>query len=159
MKKVGMFFIATGIIMNCLCVSAEEVQSTTWNIWDENIASENIADYDFTGAYDNEDFVPNIVPYLLEDQTLAKGNIFVCSGGADKARGNDYEGIPACEFYNNIGYNAYLVNYRVQPYETVDATLDLQRAIRYVKHYGKERGIEALDKIATMGFSAGAHKH
>ena len=156
MKKWIFLFITVGLLLNCFSASAEEIKNDTWNIWGENIATEDSADYDFTGAFDDETFSPNIEVFLLEDQNVVKGNVFVCSGGGDKTRGNDYEGIPACEFYNSIGYNAYLVNYRVAPYETVDATLDLQRAIRFVKHYGEEYGIGALDKIATMGFSAGA---
>ena len=156
MKKCAALFITAGLFLNCFNVSAEEIKNDTWNIWGKNIATEDSADYDFTGAFDDENFSPNIEAFLAEDQNAVKGNVFVCSGGGDKARENDYEGIPACEFYNSIGYNAYLVNYRVAPYETIDATLDLQRAIRYVKHHGEEYGIGALDKIATMGFSAGA---
>ena len=82
--------------------------------------------------------------------------MIVCSGGGDRARSNDMEGIPACEYLNAIGYNASLLDYRVQPWRSASATLDVQRAVRFLKHNGAAYGVGALDKIALMGFSAGA---
>ena len=154
-------FVAAGMVVGimaaCTGVSAQTNAENAWEIWGGALAVESEAsEYDFSGAFDDADFQPEMIPYLIEDQDEVKGNIIICSGGGDKARSNDYEGIPACEFYNSIGYNAFLLNYRVAPYETVDATLDVQRAIRYLKHYGVKYQIGALDKIATMGFSAGA---
>ena len=156
-KRIAMLLIMAGVIVGGTCVSAEAQENETWNIWEGKAAVESaVSGYDFSDAFDDGDFQPGMIPYLVEDQSQVKGNIIVCSGGGDRARSNDYEGVPACEYYNSIGYNAFLLNYRVAPYETVDATLDLQRAIRYLKHYGEQQGIGSLDKIATMGFSAGA---
>ena len=132
-------------------------EDVIWYIWDDEIPTEAGAeDFDFNTAADDSDFKPYICVYLLEDQSQAKGNILVCSGGADRYRSNNNEGDPTCAFFNSIGYNAYLVNYRVSPYASVDMTLDVQRAVRYVLYHGEEYGIGALDKIATMGYSAGA---
>lgn len=158
MKKIILTVLLTlGTAVQSTTVFAADTQNIAWDIWGEKPAVESeAAEYDFQGAFDDAEFRANMIPYLVEDQSTAKGNIIVCSGGGNKSRSNDYEGIPACEFYNSIGYNAYLVNYRVAPYKSVDATLDVQRAVRYLRHYGEEYEIGALDKIATMGFSAGA---
>lgn len=132
-------------------------ETETWEIWGENMAVEaEAADYDFEKAFDPADFRPILTPYLVENQEEAKGNIIVLSGGADRFRSDEEEGVPCCEFLQGIGYNAYLLDYRVQPYLSADATLDVQRAIRYLKHVGEEKGIGALDKLGAMGFSAGA---
>ena len=136
---------------------AQEENHEVWNIWGVTMAVEEAAaEYDFTGATDDAEFVPHLNAYLLEDQSAAKGNVIVLSGGGDRMRSNPGEGIPCCEWLNSIGYNAYLLDYRVQPYESVDATLDVQRAVRYLKYYAEEKGIGAIDHIAAMGFSAGA---
>ena len=129
----------------------------TWNIWGDTIAVEEAAsEYNFRKSSDGADFVPCLTAYLLDDQSTVKGNVLVLSGGGDRMRSNPAEGIPCCEWLNSIGYNAFLLDYRVQPYETVDATLDVQRAIRYLKHYAQEKGIEKIENLAAMGFSAGA---
>ena len=155
------FALLAGILLGA-CVlampaSAEEA-GDVWYIWGEgNMATEpEAAEYDFEGAFDPADFLPSITPFMLEDQEAAKGNVLVCSGGADRARSDGEEGIPCCEFLNSIGYNAFLLDYRVRPYRSGSATLDVQRAIRYLKHYAADYGIGAIDKLATLGFSAGA---
>ena len=143
-------------ILFCLPFATAE-EAEVWYIWGDQMATESEAvDYNFEKANDPADFRPTITPYLVEDQGSVKGNILVCSGGADRVRSNPSEGIPTCEFFNSIGYNAFLLDYRVQPYRSGSATLDVQRAVRYLKHYGEELGIGNLDKIATIGYSAGA---
>ncbi len=136
----------------------EHPEDNIWPIWDEQMPTEAGAeDYDFTNAYDRVDFAPYIDAYLVADQSKAKGSIFVCSGGAYTARNNYCEADPTANFFRSIGYNAYVVNYRVSPYTAnVDAPLDLQRAIRYVLYHAAEKGLGGTEHIATIGFSAGA---
>lgn len=137
--------------------SAEQPEGETWEIWGAQMATEpEVVDYDFRKATDPEGFRPCLTPYLLDNQAEARGNVIVLSGGADRRRNNKGEGIPACEYLNDIGYNAFLLDYRVKPYTSFSGTLDLQRAVRYLKHNGQELGIAQLDKLAVMGFSAGA---
>ncbi len=159
MKK-SLLALGAGLLLGALTLSVSamaEEGSEVWYIWGEQMAVEGeAADYDFEGAHDPADFRPCLTPYLLENQEEVKGNIIVCSGGADRFRSNDSEGIPCCEYLNSIGYNAYLLDYRVQPYASADATLDVQRAIRYVKYVAEEKGIGSIDKLGTIGFSAGA---
>ena len=157
MKRIIALVLMATILLTAAAFAEEETQCETWDIWGEQMATEPEAgEYSFEKAFDPEDFRPTITPYLLGDQTSAKGNMLVCSGGGDRARSDTAEGIPACEYLNSIGYNAFLVDYRVAPYRSGTMTLDVQRAVRYLRHNGKTLGIGALEHIGLMGFSAGA---
>lgn len=133
-----------------------DVTMTNYKLWKTVPTEASASDYDFTNSFDGSDFIPNMDAYILDDQSNVKGNIIILSGGGDKTRSNDSEGLPAVEFFNNANYNAFLVNYRVSPYATVDATLDVGRAIRYVKANASDLGIKKIENIGLIGFSAGA---
>ena len=162
MKKLVIIVLAAILLFSSIPEAlsfAEEggKEYPVWEIWGENMATEpEAADYSFEKAFDQADFRPTLTAYLIEDQTTAKGNIIVCSGGGDRSRSNDQEGIPACEFLNSIGYNAFLLDYRVSPYRPGTMTLDVQRAVRWLKHNSSELGFSSPDKVGLMGFSAGA---
>ena len=49
---------------------------------------------------------PFLVPYLVEDQLAAKGNMIVIAGGGYSSRGNAMEGYPIAEAFQDLGYNA-----------------------------------------------------
>lgn len=156
LKSISILIIALLTLLP-VYAAAEQPENPMWYIWGDQMAVEpEAADYNFKKASDSEDFRPALTAYLLEAQDEARGNVIVLSGGADRRRNNKGEAIPACEFLNSIGYNAFLLDYRVMPYTSFDGTLDAQRSVRYLKHYGQELGIAQLDKIAVMGFSAGA---
>ena len=133
----------------------DDPKSTVWDIWEGNMASEPKPTEGWEVAYDNPDFFPNLCPYLIEDQENVKGNVIVIGGGANTHRNNVVEGYPVAEFFNDNGYNAFVLQRRVLPYADVDAVLDLGRAIRYIRHYADEKGIGNADTIITCGFSAG----
>ena len=59
------------------------------------------------------------------------------------------------KFFNENGYNAYVLQRRVNPYAPVDQVLDLGRAIRYIRYYAEEKGIAKADVMIACGFSAG----
>ena len=96
-----------------------------------------------------------MVKYLLDDPTAAKGNIVVVSGGAMKGRSNGSEGYPAVEVFNDLGYNCFLVQRRVEPYSTMDIYMDYQRAVRTVRYYAELEGWGGQDMIAGLGWSGG----
>lgn len=96
-----------------------------------------------------------MVKYLLDDPTTAKGNIVVVSGGAMKGRSNGSEGYPAVEVFNELGYNCFLVQRRVEPYSTMDIYMDYQRAVRTVRYYAALEGWGGQDMIAGLGWSGG----
>ncbi len=132
----------------------ENIDEGLLYIWGNDIASEK-DEYNLSQAYDSEDFEPFLVPYLAEDQENVKGNMIVISGGAFYKRANTNEAYPTAEFYRDNGYNAFVLQYRVTPHTQLDAYLDLQRAVRYIKYNGEELGIAHPDRVSATGFSAG----
>ena len=53
-----------------------------------------------------------------------------------------------------MGYQCFVVNYRISPYTMQESATDLQRAIRYIRAHADDYGISPED-IALVGFSAG----
>src|SRR5699024_11688411 len=50
-----------------------------------------LVNYEGESVYDNADFRPFIIPYLLDDPSSAKGTIIVTSGGGNTSRSNPVE--------------------------------------------------------------------
>ena len=89
---------------------------------------------------------PFLVPYLVEDQSTAKGNMIVIAGGGYSSRGNAMEGYPIAEAFRDLGYNAYVLQRRVAPYNNDDIVMDMQRAVRVNQYNAESWGID-LDKF------------
>jgi len=83
-----------------------------------------------------------------------KGAVLVCAGGAFQFRNDRIEGTPVAEHLSELGYQSFVVNYRLRPYTMQEGALDLARAVRYVRSHAEDLGIEEND-IAVVGFSAG----
>ena len=58
------------------------------------------------------------------------------------------------EALSALGYQSFVVDYRLRPYTQQEGALDLARAVRFVRSHAVEYGIDPQD-IAVMGFSAG----
>ena len=129
-----------------------------WYIWgDASATAETVEVSDFTAeSYDNADMKPFLVPYLVEDQSTAKGNMIVIAGGGYSSRGNAMEGYPIAEAFRDLGYNAYVLQRRVAPYSQEDTWLDMQRAVRYLRYNADSLGLGGMDCIAASGFSGGS---
>lgn len=98
--------------------------------------------------------VPTITSYIPENKkTDAAVVIFPGGGYAMRA---DYEGADYAKFLEENGICAFVVNYRVAPHKFPLPLLDARRAVRTVRYYAKEYGIDK-NKIAVMGSSAGGH--
>lgn len=100
-----------------------------------------------------EEDCPAIVPYLLEGSGHAA--VIVCPGGGYEMLA-DHEGEPIARWLNGIGISAFVLRYRVAPYAYPCALLDLQRAIRTVRHGAERFGIDP-SRVGVLGFSAGGH--
>lgn len=96
----------------------------------------------------------NIIHYLL-DGNEKRSAVIVCPGGGYCGRA-DHEGEPIAKFYNEQGYHAFVLEYRVNPYQHPVMLCDVLRAIKYVRYHAKEWNIDE-EKIAILGFSAGGH--
>ena len=83
-----------------------------------------------------------------------KGAVLICAGGAFQYRSDANEGTPVAQALSELGYQSFVVNYRLRPYTQEEGALDLARAVRFVRQNAEVYGIEP-DDIAVMGFSAG----
>ena len=106
------------------------------------------------GDFDPPDFRPNMVYFPAKPGVAVKGAVLISAGGAFQFRGNEIEGTPVAEHLSKLGYQSFVVNYRLRPYTMQEGALDLARAVRYVRSHAKDLGIEEND-IAVVGFSAG----
>lgn len=134
----------------------KDVQNTRIYLWKEgNIPSTTVytQNRDFEYA-DSPDFRPYMVEIPAPQNVEVKGAVILCSGGAFLFRNNFVEGGPVAEELSGLGYQCFVVNYRLNPYTMQEGALDLARAIRYVRSHAAEYGIEEKN-IALMGFSAG----
>ena len=100
---------------------------------------------------DEEDFIPEIKAY----NAGSKGAVIVFPGGGYGFRA-EYEGDEIGEWLQSNGVTAFVVEYRIAPYKHPAELADALRAVKTVRHYADEYGIDR-DKIAVMGFSAGGH--
>lgn len=102
----------------------------------------------------NNEGQPSITPYLLKGETLRPAMI-VCPGGAFAFRAPN-EGKPIAKWLNQIGINAFVLNYRVAPFTPFTSTKDAVRAVRYIRYHALKFNIDP-ERIGMIGFSAGGY--
>lgn len=100
---------------------------------------------------------PAITPYLVEeaDSTESRAAVVVLPGGGYGFRA-DHEGEPIARWLNSLGLHAFVLDYRVAPYQHPVPLTDAKRAIRLVRARAGEWNIDPT-RIGILGFSAGGH--
>ncbi|NUU62553.1 alpha/beta hydrolase [Paenibacillus agri] len=101
----------------------------------------------------NDEDCPAITPYLVEGDGNAA--VVICPGGAYGMRA-DHEGEPIAIWLNSLGISAFVLRYRVAPYQYPSALLDAKRAMRTVRLHAEKFRIDPA-RIGILGFSAGGH--
>lgn len=102
---------------------------------------------------DGPDFIPNMEVFTVADNVTPKGAIIICPGGAFQFRSVQSEGYDVANMLVPMGYQCFVVNYRIAPYTMRESATDLQRAIRYVRTHANDDRID-LENIVLVGFSA-----
>ncbi|NHN29333.1 alpha/beta hydrolase [Paenibacillus agricola] len=97
---------------------------------------------------------PTLVPYLVEGAAPSAA-VVVCPGGGYQRRA-EHEGEPIALWLNSLGVSAFVVHYRVAPYQHPNPLSDAQRAIRIVRSRAQEWNIDPA-RVGILGFSAGGH--
>ncbi len=103
---------------------------------------------------DGSDFIPNMEVFTVGANVTPKGAVMICPGGAFAFRSMQNEGYDVANMLTQLGYQCFVVNYRIQPYTMQESAIDLQRAIRYVRAHASDYRINPTN-IALVGFSAG----
>ena len=124
-------------------------------LWEEgNIPTTTVYTENPNSRYfDPPGFRPNMVYHPARPGVEVKGAVLLAPGGAFMFRGDAAEGEVA-RALNELGYQIFVLNYRLRPYTMQEGALDAARAVRYVRSHARDYGIDEAD-IAVMGFSAG----
>ena len=96
-----------------------------------------------------------VLEYYKATNKTSDATVVIFPGGGYEVR-SEYEGKGYAEYFNSIGMDAFVCQYRVKPYYFPLPLLDARRAVRFVRANAEEFGIDP-DKIAAMGSSAGGH--
>lgn len=124
-------------------------------LWEEGNAPAQTEYTVNNGGYsDDPDFRPYITSFPVPDGVDIKGAVLICPGGAFQFRSDRPEGIDVAKALSALGYQSFVVDYRLRPYTQQEGALDLARAVRFVRCHADEYGVDPQD-IAVMGFSAG----
>lgn len=84
--------------------------------------------------------------------------VIICPGGSYHHLGLKNEGVKVAEWFNSIGYAAYVLRYRVamDGFHHPAMLEDMERALSIVRSVSDEHGVKK-DSIGVIGFSAGGH--
>ncbi len=96
---------------------------------------------------------PALVVFEPKKSNNLGAGIIVCPGGGYNILAIDKEGYEIAEWLNNLGYTAFVLQYRV-PNNQLGALNDIQRAIRIVRNEANYYSLNPK-KIGVIGFSAG----
>lgn len=100
------------------------------------------------------EFMPYMETFILDTAT-PRGAVIVCPGGGYNHRAR-HEGNPVAERFNELGFHAFVLEYRVTGIKFPDPQQDAFRAIKLIRRHAEEWKI-IPDQIAIGGFSAGGH--
>ena len=136
-------------ILFCATVSLDAAERKSMFLW-ENSAPNALGT--------EEKDKPRITVCFPEKDAAIDMAVVVCPGGGYGGLAIDHEGWQIAEWYNSFGVTAIVVEYRHRGkgYGHPNPLLDVQRAVRTVRHNAKQWGIDPA-KIGVMGFSAGGH--
>lgn len=96
-----------------------------------------------------------IIPYELPDPA-SHDNVLIFPGGGYNHVSLQKEGADIAAAFNQNGFNAYVLEYRVEPFTGKDFLQDAVDAMRTVRQIIGKNGAPGR-KLALMGFSAGGH--
>lgn len=122
---------------------------TSLNLW------ESLEDMPYYDADNPTQKISTITPYVAKEGE-GKGCVIICPGGGYETVAIEKEGEVPAQAFNEQGISAFVLDYRVAPYNYQAFLSDVCRAVRYVRYYAEDFGIDP-DRIAIMGFSAGGH--
>lgn len=135
--------------------AADPVNQQTFYLWEADNMPATTVYTQNNGSYaDDPDFRPYVATFPVPKDTPIKGAFLINAGGTFMFRSDEIEGTPVARELSKLGYQCFVVNYRLRPYRQEEGALDLARAVRFVRKNAEVYGIDEND-IAVMGFSAG----
>lgn len=99
--------------------------------------------------------LPLLYPVLPPKGDHPVGVVLVLPGGGYRVHAA-HEAFPIAEYFRAQGLAAFVLRYRLRPYDSDVSLLDAQRAVRLIRARATDWGVDA-SKISAIGFSAGGH--
>jgi acetyl esterase/lipase len=99
--------------------------------------------------------IPSIDVYIPASNPTHTG-VLICPGGGYSYLSIEHEGSHAAQWLTQHGVAAFVLHYRVTPYDYPAPLLDGERAMRLIRSRANKFGV-ATDHIGVWGFSAGGH--
>ena len=99
---------------------------------------------------------PALYPFLADPATATGAAVVICPGGGYAIVAIEHEGTDVARWFNSFGISAFVLKYRMSPYQHPIPLMDGQHAMRIVRSRAGEWGIDP-QRIGIMGFSAGGH--
>ena len=125
-------------------------------LWEkENVPAVTTFTKDMTGYFDEWDFRPYVTAIPVRNGVKPKGAVVLMAGGAYQFRGNYTDSLPTAAALRELGFQTFIVDYRLHPYIQEEGALDVARAVRFIRKNADKYDIKP-DNIAVMGYSAGA---
>ena len=104
--------------------------------------------------FDPVGFRPYLTAIPVREGIEVKGAVVLLAGGAFQVRANYTDTLPTAAHLRELGYQTFIVDYRLRPYTQEEGALDVARAVRFIRKNADIYGIDPND-IAVMGYSAG----
>ncbi|RAI98717.1 acetyl esterase/lipase [Chitinophaga skermanii] len=104
---------------------------------------------------------PHLDYYKSKASNRSTTAVLICPGGAYTKLAVNHEGKDVAKFFNDHGYDAFVLKYRLNDGDQQGSTYpaqwnDATTAIRYIKSHAKDYNIDPA-KVGVLGFSAGGH--
>ena len=115
---------------------------------------ENTGDYIPKAGANNKESV--FLVTIHEPVSDKRPAVIICPGGGYEMVAMNGEGIQVAEKMEELGYRAFVLNYRVAPNQYPEPHKDVALAIKYVRANAEYFHVDP-DNLLLMGFSAGGH--
>jgi acetyl esterase/lipase len=99
--------------------------------------------------------IPRLYPFLPKNRSTSTA-VLIIPGGGYQVVAIGYEGFQIAHWLNAQGVPAFVLDYRVTPYQYPAEIQDGERAMRLIRAHAAEYGIDPT-RLGVWGFSAGGH--
>ena len=153
-------FFTLVLMLSFTAINDAQTRDTIY-LWPDKVPGEPEAKHDPIQTPDTTGHVirltditnPAVIVFEPKASINNGAGIIVCPGGAYRILAMDKEGYEVAEWLNNLGFTAFVLQYRV-PNKQKEALYDIQRAIKVIRSKALAWNL-TTSKLGVLGFSAG----
>ena len=126
-------------------------------LWEEdNVPTKTRFTENMTGYFDSWNFRPYVTAIPVRTGVQPKGAVVLMAGGAYQFRGNYTDSLPTAAALRELGFQTFIVDYRLSPYTQEEGALDVARAVRFVRKNASVYYVGNGYAVEWRGFSYGS---